>query len=283
MENNEIDILKEKGVNSGMESFSGSKEIICRHLGLENDSEQIDSNRLKKISLDGVYDALEEVQKKINDFQKALSEKTGPCIESKWYQLGTVNVKDVNQALNSIVSFTKESLNLISQTDNRQSENIKNICVLIALLAIAEGRLYSQFSELTEDSEAHLDNMVEIERHLNDIANNGENAADNIKDIAEAMVGILENKTREAIKLKASLMKWKEEQAVQVREQINLLKEDCENRFKIAYKSQEEEIGSLAEDLKIIRKQQAKERRFIYILCLIATLSTALSVIALII
>lgn len=194
------------------------------------ESLNIDKSKiLNPVSLDKVFDKIVKVEGDVKIFQDKFSKFTQPTVDSHWYRLGNVTAAEVNSALSKIIDFTKEGFKLVSDTDLSQSENIKNLCILVAYLAIAEGKMYSQFQALTSDSDTAIDIMAEFEQDLREIAESGGDTQENVRQVALTLGQILEEKNKQVFALKSTFDKWREEEANQrflLSNEINQLSAD---------------------------------------------------------
>ena len=186
---------------TSMKDFDAQKSINAIHLS--------NLECLKPVSMDKIFERITDSEGKVKKFQTELNEMISPHVESHWYRCGNASTTEVNESLDKIVNFIKSGFDVVSSTDTSQSENIKNLCVLISLLAIAETRLYAQFYELTSDSDSAIDIMIEYEKELQAIANNGDDTQENVRMVAETLGKILEEKNKEVINVKARFEKWR--------------------------------------------------------------------------
>ena len=187
---------------------------------------QINKERLNNLkSLDEVYLNIQIAEEEINQYLEELQQFTAPQVDAPWYRIGGPSKEEINRALDGIVQRTRSHLDLICKTDLGQSKNIQNLCLLVGLLAIAEGKLFSQFREFAGDAEAATDILVDYERDLNEIAHNGEDTADNVAKMAQIMSGILEEKNKQIISFKAYIEKIRKDNM----KDIGLLKNEMKN------------------------------------------------------
>lgn len=187
---------------------------------------QINKVRLNNLkSLDEVYLSIQKAEEEINQYLEKLQRFTAPLVDAPWYRIGGPSKDEINRALDNIVKTTRAHLDLICKTDLGQSRNIQNLCLLVGLLAIAEGKLFSQFREFAGDAEAATDILVDYERDLNEIAHNGEDTADNVAKMAQIMSGILEEKNKQIISFKAYIERIRKDNM----NNIGLLKNEMKN------------------------------------------------------
>lgn len=173
---------------------------------------RLDSGSLNNvIPLDKVYERIQKDQDDIKQYQNKLRSFSSPSVSGDWYRLGGVGADSINSALSSVIRHVREGFNLISCTERSQSESLKNVCLLIGLLAVAEGKLYAQFTDLTSDSEKTADVLKDLEDDLNEIASNEDSAEENIKKIAQVMANILDEKNKQVLAFKSLLNKNRED------------------------------------------------------------------------
>lgn len=191
--------------NNNVQLKGTTPDDALKSLSLTKDTDR------QLVSLDEVYDNLDGFIENIDDYRKALVDCEPTSVGGKWYRLGGANVKDINSALDKIVGYAKKSFSLVSNTELEQSKSIQNVCILISLLALAEGKLYAQLQGLTSDTDATIDTLAEYEAALNGIANNNEGTEQNIKMIAQTMGKILEEKNKQVLSFKADLIKSRDD------------------------------------------------------------------------
>lgn len=180
------------------------KQLINENAEKALPSLRLDNEKLYELkSLDEVYHSIQDAETKIEGYLKDLKAFSAPKVDSPWYRIGGPSKDEINKALDSIVGATRKHLDLICNTDLNQSKNIQNLCLLVGLLAIAEGKLFSQFREFSGDADAATDILIDYERDLNDIAHNGEDTAENVAKMAQIMSGILEEKNKQIVSFKA--------------------------------------------------------------------------------
>ena len=173
---------------------------------------RLDSGSLNNVvPLDKVYERIQKDQDEIKKYQNKLRSFSSPSVSGDWYRLGGVGADSINSAFNSVIKHVREGFSLISSTERSQSESLKSICLLIGLLAVAEGKLYAQFTDLTSDSEKTADVLKDLEDDLNEIASNEDSAEENIKKIAQVMANILDEKNKQVLAFKSLLNKnWED-------------------------------------------------------------------------
>lgn len=177
---------------------------------IKNNSEKalaslkINKERLNNLkSLDEVYQSIKKAEEDIQKYLDELQQFSAPKVDTPWYRIGGPSKDEINRVLGNIVQTTRIHLDLICKTDLGQSKNIQNLCLLVGLLAIAEGKLFSQFREFAGDADAATDILIDYERDLNEIAQNGEDTSENVARMAQIMSGILEEKNKQIISFKA--------------------------------------------------------------------------------
>lgn len=209
---------------------------------------KLDSRALNDVvSLDHVYESIQNELDSVYQYREKLKSYSKPTVSGNWYRLGGVGADQINSALSSVVRHVREGFNLISNTERNQSENLKNICLLIGLLAVAEGKLYAQFAELTADSVKTSDILKDLEEDLNEIASNEDSAEENIKKIAQVMANILEEKNKQVLAFKNTLIKNRQD----TDNAISLLRDDLD-----AFKSS---LGGRMDDVEKKAAEQLAE------------------------